>query len=387
MQTFHGINLRYLSFILLLPLGSFAQQSEDWIKKSPDIWPIIALTNHVTYMNGDHYIHPSFSYAGTGFLIDTGKDTLAATAKHALWVAKNKASAAVEINAELREWIMKPKGNPTDSVEIDSLINEDKNEVLEGPNSSITERDWLVFAVKKVAGNIQALKPRYTPLVPGEKVYILSCPYSDSSCLSFSGTFIRQEGLDLSIDKHIESNLPGSSGSPVIDAAGNLVGILSSTTYDSKLEKNIIIAISTEYLQNVLEEKKDLNKPKQSYAPLLLQTVLDKGAKQAVEQYQALIKDPQNFYRYNLRSASKNGLIEVGERLMEMERAEDGIEILKCNIQVNKHFYRGYNILAKAYLMNKDKEMAIKYYKISTEKYDNKENNEAFKALDYILNN
>ncbi len=64
------------SFILLLffPLLGYAQTRELWIDLPPAQWPTIGLINEVQYKNGDRYIDPSFRYAGTGFLINTGTD-------------------------------------------------------------------------------------------------------------------------------------------------------------------------------------------------------------------------------------------------------------------------------------------------------------------------
>lgn len=220
MKTSSSISVSLFLIFMFQILGCSAQKPSAWIKQAPENWPIIAMTNHVKYQNGDSYIHSSFNYAGTGFLIDTGTDTLAATAKHVLWIAKNKARTSVEINEELKTWMLKPKKNATDSVELGLLINEDMEEVLEGPQSSITERDWLVFRVKKVSGAIQPLTPRYTRLHLGEKVFVLGCPYADSSCNTYSGKFLRQEGMDILLDLDTEANLAGASGSPVIDSDG-----------------------------------------------------------------------------------------------------------------------------------------------------------------------
>ena len=116
---------KILVIFWLLPLVCFSQKKEKWMEYPKEQWPQVALINHVQFKNGDQYIHPSFKYAATGFLIDNGKDTLAATAKHVLWIAKNKKSKTVQINAEIDRWIMAPKGNAIDSVVIDKLLNED----------------------------------------------------------------------------------------------------------------------------------------------------------------------------------------------------------------------------------------------------------------------
>ncbi len=201
---------RSLSLLLYLcPLTISAQVKEPWIDKPVSDWPQIALTNQVLYKNGDRYIDPSFKYAGTGFLIDNGRDILAATAKHILWIAKNKKVNSTEINADLNQWIMAPKGNTSDSAIIGSLLNEDSSERLEGNASTILERDWLVFNVKKSSTRLYPLKPRYTPVQPGEKVYILSCPYQDSVGTVYNGKVYRKLGMDILIQHDMGTQKPG----------------------------------------------------------------------------------------------------------------------------------------------------------------------------------
>ena len=376
-----------LHFFYLLPLTCLSQKKETWIDNPKDQWPQIALINHVQFKNGDRYIAPSFIYAGTGFLIDNGKDTLAATAKHILWVAKNKKSKSVQINSELLNWTMKPKGNTMDSATIGSLLNEDSTEILEGRGSTILERDWIVFSVKNVSPDIYPLKPRYTALNPAEKVYMLSCAYNDSTCKKYEGKVLKKLGMDILIELNMKEPLGGSSGSAVIDANGYLIGIISSYSGDSKSIKPVAVAISTEYLFNVLHKKAKLNTPKKDYGELILKTVLSRGTKQAIQQYDRLSHDPESYYIYNLRSPNRNGLRETGEKLIDLNRIKEAIEILQFNVKKHGNFYVNYNILAKAYLLAGNKTEAIKNYKISTEKYNDKEDNEAFKELERLGGN
>lgn len=375
---------RVLLIFSLLPLVCLSQKREKWVDHPKSQWPQIALANHVQFNNGERYIHPSFEYGATGFLIDNGKDTLAATAKHVLWIAKNTRSKTVQINAELKQWVMAPKGNRADSVVIDRLVNEDSTEILEGRGSTILERDWLVFSVKKASPNIYPLKPRYTAVLPGEKVYMLSCAYKDSVCMVYEGRVLKKLGMDIIIEFDMKEGLPGSSGSAIIDANGYLVGIQSSFTSDAKTSKPVGVAVSTEYLYKIVNKKDSLNKPKKDYGELILKTVLNQGVKKAVQLYTSLTNNPKNYYIYNLRSADRNGLREAGEKLIELNKAKEAVEILKLNVKVSNGFYVDYNLLAKAYLLMGDKNEAIKNYQISITKYDDKGGNEAFKELEKL---
>jgi len=191
--------------------------------------------------------------------------------------------------------------------------------------------------------------------------------------------------MDILIERNMQEHKGGSSGSPVIDANGFLIGIVSSSSTDNKSGKGVTVAVSTEYLANVLSKKTNLNAPKMDYGALLLKTVEEKKAKDAISQYLHLIQDPQSFYTYNLRSANQNGLREVGVKLMEKKRYQDAVEILQFNIKENTGYYLNFNLLAEAQVLLGDKKGAIHSYQISTQKFPNPEQNGAFKALETLL--
>ncbi len=54
---------------------------------------------------------------------------------------------------------------------------------------------------------------------------------------------------------------------------------------------------------------------------------------------------------------------------------------------MNSSFYVDYNLLAHAYLLAGNRKEAIRYYQISTEKYNDKNENEAFKELEKLAGN
>ncbi len=367
--------------LMCFSLVVFAQQKESWVGKPISEWPKIALINEVQFKNGDRYVHSSFKYAGTGFLISSGKDTLAATGKHILWIAKNKRSKATELNSELKEWVMRPKGDTQDSAVIGELLNEDPNEMLEGRGSTVQDRDWIVFTVKKSSPNLYPLKPRYTQVKPGEKVYILSCAYDDSLCMVHEGKVYQKYGMDILIERDMKTHKGGCSGSPVIDANGYLIGIITGSA-GSKVG-NVSVAISTEYLKDVLDKKQGLNEPKKDYGELVYNTVIKEGIAAATKLYQNLVKNPKNYYVYNLRSPNRNGLRETAEKLLAEGRNNDAVEILKFNIKVNLRFYENYNLLGKAELAAGNKAGAIAAYQQSVKSNDSKDN-EAFTALEKL---
>jgi hypothetical protein len=366
--------------LILSPLSLFSQIREPWVSKPVGEWPQIAMTNNIQYKNGDRYIHPSFTYAGTGCLINSGTDTFAITAKHILLIARNRNANAVTINKDLLLWSMKPKGNFTDSVIIDKLINDDTAEVIEGSKSSIFERDMLVLSVKNASRNIYPLKPRYSVPRTGERVYLIGCAYSDASCTVNEGTIIGKYGFEIIINFNNPIK-PGASGAPVIDANGYLIGVFSSLTTDNQVNKDVAVVISTEYLKDVLSKKPKLNEPKKDYSDMIVNTTLYSGPEAAINEYKRLTSYPQTYYFYNFRSATRNGLREAGEKLLSLDQVDEAIEILKFNTEVNRNHFVNYNVLAKAYLRAGNKQEAIRAYRNSISLMNDQSVNEAFAEL------
>jgi hypothetical protein len=242
--------------IFLLPVISCSQTRENWISKPTAQWPSITLSNNFRFNNGDHYINPSFKYAATGFLVDIGKDTLAVTSKHLLWAYRYNTNNSNQLQEELQQWTMRANKNSRDSVVAGRLLNADAAEIRDGENAEITRHDdWIIFSVKQSSPNIYPLKPRFTPVKEGEKVYVLSGAYEGSPNTVREGKVSVQRGRYIMIDHDTKINLSHSGGSPVIDANGYLVGILSYSTSDGKTEKPITVVLSTEYLQDLLKKK------------------------------------------------------------------------------------------------------------------------------------
>jgi hypothetical protein len=151
---------------------------------------------------------------------------------------------------------MRAKGNDRDSVVTGQLLNPAVAEIREGENAEITKHDdWIVFSVKRSSPHIYPLKPRFTPVKEGEKVYILSGAYEGSPNTVREGKVSVRRGRYIMIDHNTKINMIHSGGSPVIDANGYLVGILSYSTSDGKTEKPVTVVLSTEYLQDILNKK------------------------------------------------------------------------------------------------------------------------------------
>jgi len=233
-------------FSVMIHFGGSDQLQQDgrWIEKPPEKWPQITMINQIDYINKYHPV------AGCGFLLDTGKDTIAVTAKHILTYFKSEKMDGVDFKATLKSWKMAPKNNLADVVLIDKLINKAPDEPINRVPSSM---DWLLFSVKEMSPNIQPLKFRTEPFVEGEAVYIVGWRYSDKNCAQviYEGRFVKSEegSLLISTKKLADNTMPGLSGSPVIDSRGRLIGLMSQKA--GKMER----LSSIEYPKKILQKK------------------------------------------------------------------------------------------------------------------------------------
>ena len=221
-----------------------SQPRESWIDRPTDQWPQIAMINNIDYED------KTFPVAGCGFLLDTGTNVYAVTAKHVLVYFKSDRMDSVSFANTLRRWVMYPKNKPDDAVIVDRLINENVDESLEQLPSP--KKDWLVFSIKERSNHIQPLKFRRDELRPGEKVFIIGWRYTDKNCTQrvYEGEVVRllDGSFLVSTVTLADNTMPGLSGAPVIDSRGHLVGIMCRK--HEKMEQ----PSSTKYPKTILLE-------------------------------------------------------------------------------------------------------------------------------------
>lgn len=200
----------------------FTGEPGYWTAEDPDRWPRVAMVSRIRYSDSNHPM------AGSAFLLDTGDEIVAVTAKHVLRYFKSEAMDSVSFRGTLESWEMFPKDAPDDVTVVGALINENADEPLEEIRAA---RDWLLFTVERASASVKPLPLRTAPLEAGETVFVVGWRYTDEGRQHvYPGRYVRSEDDSVLIDvkKLTNNKMPGLSGAPVIDARGHVVGMMSS---------------------------------------------------------------------------------------------------------------------------------------------------------------
>jgi len=131
-------------------------------------------------------------------------------------------------------------------------------------------------------------------------------------------------------------------------------------------------------ITNILYDKPH-NLPKKPISPVLLKTIAEKDVESAIKQYRELKKKHPEDYDFRPRELNTLG----NQLLRGMKKVKEAIEIFKLNVEVHPKYANGYDSLAEAYMINGDKELAIKNYAKSLEL--NPKNTNAVEMLNKII--
>jgi len=241
-----------LAAFVLAALGSPAVNGGLPPKKQPS-FPAIAMVNHVEFSDSA----ANNPLAGCSFLVKDGGLLLAVTCKHALWVAKSAAMKGVHFEGTLKEWRMQRKDDTTKFVLMDTLVNADRTEAIGEQN---VDSDYLVFTIRENRSDVTPLTLRRTPLRKGEPVYILGWSFSDRTGpqRTYKAVYYKSTDNHILVSIEEQKNLAGISGGPVVDANGELVGIVSNYAFDKASKKWFGSPCGTGYLTSVIGRLKDM---------------------------------------------------------------------------------------------------------------------------------
>lgn len=158
---------------------------------------------------------------------------------------------------------------------------------------------------------------------------------------------------------------------PVITHGGGINGFNTSIVRLTGNQHLIVLLDNTSQGQNLDKISKGItnilynqpySQPKKSIAEALFNTVAKNGAEAAVKQYRDLKTNQSATYDF-----SEGELNTLGYQLLGMKKIRDAIEIFKLNVEAYPQASNPYDSLGEAYLMNGDKELALKNYKKALE--------------------
>jgi CubicO group peptidase (beta-lactamase class C family) len=107
---------------------------------------------------------------------------------------------------------------------------------------------------------------------------------------------------------------------------------------------------------------KPFDPPKKSIAEALLKMIGEKNVEAAIAEYRRLKTAQAGAYDFG-----ENELNTLGYQLLGLKKVKDAIEIFKLNVEAYPEAFNPYDSLGEAYMVNGDKELAIKNYAKSLE--------------------
>ncbi|GEO09256.1 hypothetical protein SAE01_17520 [Segetibacter aerophilus] len=203
-------------------------------KTSTKVFENIALVNNIEFYNSK-LDQPRFS---CGFLLQFNQDTFAVTAKHLLKVIKPEEMKTLSFDNIIKSWSLYPLNRKAEVVVTDSLLNTNKREQLE--DKSTFTNDWLIFSLKANHSKVKVLTARATPLVAGEKLYVVGWTRKMESGEQrvYEFEYLKTVGHRILLKEIVvPEQFGGLSGAPLVDVQGAVVGIVSNGTVDPETNK------------------------------------------------------------------------------------------------------------------------------------------------------
>ena len=173
-------------------------------------------------------------FLGSGFVIEHEGRYFGVTAKHVLLMRNGGPPATTDVAGELGHWNLRdPRSRET--LAFGPLLNGDPAEAV---TPDVLKLDTLLFELKN-PGPFKALHLAAAEPKAGDTLRAIGCSYAtEASCAQdqYAGKFIERQGSNLLIDLGEQSleQMFGLSGAPVLNSAGEVVGIVSNALPDAK---------------------------------------------------------------------------------------------------------------------------------------------------------
>lgn len=247
---------KFIIFLILSVILPVVYNCASKTAISTKKFPPISLINKVQFFD------PMYDWdkIGSGFLLKYKTDTFVVTAQHILKWARTDSMKYLTIEGFVKKWSLHQLNKENESVIVDVLLNENKAQRIK-PDYRFID-DWLVFSIKENNSKVQPVEMRETPLLKGEKLYIVGWTrhMTEGEQRTYEYIYFKSKGSHfLMKDIIIPDKYGGLSGSPVLDENGLLVGIASSSTFEITALKRLFSPCKIDnlkiFLDNYLKNK------------------------------------------------------------------------------------------------------------------------------------
>lgn len=194
---------------------------------------------------------PEQRFLGSGFVLEHQGKLYGVTAKHVLLMSKGGPPASTDLQGQLAHWRLRdPRGGGT--LSFGRLLNGDAKEAV---TPAVLQRDILIFELAD-AGAFTPIRLAQREPQAGERLHAVGCSYaSEASCAQdrFEGRYLEHKGVNLLIEMEpkLMQGLFGLSGAPVLNEAGELVGVVSNVIPDAS-GKPRFAPVDTGYLRELI---------------------------------------------------------------------------------------------------------------------------------------
>ncbi len=193
-------------------------------------------------------------HLGNGFVVQYQGRYFGVTAKHVLLMTKNTGAKGTELPPQT-QWVLRNKAASALTQTFGKALNGSANEALD---MKVLETDTLVFALDSAPKGFAVLQLASKEVAVGDELTAIGCSYkapADCHGEKLTGKVVELKAPHLMVDlgKTDLRALYGMSGAPVLNASGELVGIVSQSLPDSTgVERMAHFGVS--YLHQVLQQ-------------------------------------------------------------------------------------------------------------------------------------
>lgn len=211
--------------------------------------PLLSGVNDVQFRGADEQ-----RFLGSGFVLEHEGRLYGVTAKHVLLMRRNGPPASTDIQPLLARWTLRdPRGGA--SLSFGRVLNGDAQEAV---TPRVLERDILLFELSD-AGGFTPLRLALAEPKPGDRLSAVGCSYArETSCAQdrFESRFLERKGANLlaEMDARLLRDGFGLSGAPVLNEAGELVGVVSNVMPDASGTPRFA-PLDTAYLRELLRQQ------------------------------------------------------------------------------------------------------------------------------------